>query len=108
MKPKVPKKKGPEGPALDVTVVPVPGGTSLVLKVGHNRKSLGQKEMGLLLQTYVRGTNPEAKVKLVFSWLQKERLDILTEGDIGSPQSPTLGKLIKALEKTFPKILESK
>lgn len=73
----------------------------LILQVEKMRKFLTKPEMNNIIHQVVRGKNDLARRKLLFSWLERERRDILMEADIPDFGSPILREMVRQLKERF-------
>lgn len=71
----------------------------VVLCVDKARKFLTRNEMNAFIHQIVRGKNDLARKKLTYSWLQKERNDILVEAKIDNYLSPILAEMIRIIRE---------
>lgn len=74
-----------------------------VLTIDKVRKFLTRAEANAFIHQIVRGKNDLARRKLAYSWLKKERSDILVEGQIEDALSPVLWEMIRQIQEVLKK-----
>jgi hypothetical protein len=77
------------------------GNANLVL--GGEFKLLTPGELAAIAKISIAGGSREARAERLFTWLDRERKDILIDGGMRSPASPHLVELLMYCEETFAK-----
>jgi hypothetical protein len=88
-------------PTAGVEIEETEGGKVFFLTIGQSRKVLNLEEIKRLVRICYAAETKSDALRQLFTVLSRERGDILTDARIGSPQSPLIDALFRAVRSRF-------
>ena len=85
----------------DVAIEEAPNGKSFYLVLPDTRKILGLEEMRILVRACYEPKRKSEAMNRIYRWMQKERRDILSDGNIESNGSPLLDALFRRIREKY-------